>query len=130
MIIHKNTFKYVFIISIFILFTIFFFYFLFAKNNQTLFIIENMDNLDNSLTNLENSFCEIHKASSGKLEESCNNLTKDNCNKVSCCVHINGNKCVAGSNNGHTYKTDKNGEKIHVDYYYYKNKCVGNCPKD
>jgi hypothetical protein len=100
-----------------------------AKHNKH---IENMENLDSSL-NMDKyeDFCKFHEGpgSRSKLEKACNNLTKDNCGKVSCCVHINGNKCVAGSKNGHTYKTDQHGDKIQVDYYYYKNKCVGTCPK-
>ena len=72
-------------------------------------------------------FCKLHDGKSNELEGACNKLTEDNCNKVSCCVYANGNKCVAGSQNGATYKTDANNETINVDYYYYKNKCFGNC---
>jgi hypothetical protein len=35
---------------------------------------------------------------------------------------------VGGSKDGPTYQT-KNGEKINIDYYYYKEKCFGKCPK-
>jgi len=79
--------------------------------------------------NKYNNFCKMYEGNSTQLEPACNKLTAQNCNKVSCCVHINGNKCVAGSKNGSTYKTDKNGNNINVDYYYYKNKCTGKCPK-
>jgi hypothetical protein len=75
------------------------------------------------------NFCKMYQGNSNQLETACNKLTTENCNKVSCCVHINGKKCVAGSQNGSTYKSDKNGDKINVDYYYYKNKCTGKCPK-
>ena len=41
---------------------------------------------------------------------------------------LNGEKCVAGNQDGPTFKTDS-GEDITVDYYYYQNKCYGNsCP--
>jgi hypothetical protein len=72
-------------------------------------------------------FCKSHEGNTNKLEGSCNKLTKNNCDEVSCCVYLNGQKCVAGNANGPIYKTEKTGEKINVDYYYYKNKCYGNC---
>ena len=91
---------------------------------------ESMNTINTSLTSDKyDDFCKIHQGKSDVLEKSCNKLTYENCNKVSCCVHINGNKCVSGSNTGAIYKTEKNGEKINVDYYYYKNKCSGNCKK-
>jgi hypothetical protein len=95
---------------------------------------ESMNNLnasDNGIIDMDkyNNFCKMYQDNSGQLELACNKLTTDNCNKVSCCVQINGEKCVAGSQKGATYKTDKNGDNINVDYYYYKNKCMGNCPK-
>lgn len=71
------------------------------------------------------NFC---KSSSDSLKESCTKLTKKNCNATSCCVVLNGEKCVAGNQDGPTFKTDS-GQDITVDYYYYQNKCYGNnCP--
>jgi len=65
------------------------------------------------------------------LEESCSQLTKDNCAEVGCCVYLrdgfNG-KCVAGTSDGPTYKTDPNGQMITADRYYYLGKCYGKCP--
>ena len=70
-------------------------------------------------------FC---KSSSDSLKESCTKLTKKNCNSTSCCIVLNGKKCVAGNQDGPTFKTNS-GEDINVDYYYYQNKCYGNsCP--
>lgn len=70
-------------------------------------------------------FC---KSNSASLKESCGKLTKKNCNATSCCVMLNGEKCVAGNQDGPTFKTES-GEDITVDYYYYQNKCYGNsCP--
>ncbi len=57
-------------------------------------------------------------------KSSCEKLTDKNCNKTSCCVLLNGIKCVSGSEDGPTFKTNK-GEKVSVDYYYYQNKCYG-----
>lgn len=95
---------------------------------------ESMNNLnasDNGKVDMDkyNNFCKMYQGNSSQLEIACNKLTSENCNKVSCCVQINGEKCVAGSQRGPTYKTDKKGDNINVDYYYYKNKCTGNCPK-
>ena len=89
--------------------------------------IETMNNLKLPTMDKYDDFCKSHIGSTDKLETSCNNLTKTNCNEVSCCVNLNGNKCVAGNENGPTYKTEKTGDKINMDYYYYKNKCYGNC---
>jgi hypothetical protein len=89
--------------------------------------IETMNNLTLPSMNKYDDFCKGHIGSTDKLESSCNNLTNSNCNEVSCCVNLNGNKCVAGNERGPIYKTEKTGDKINVDYYYYKNKCYGNC---
>jgi hypothetical protein len=79
--------------------------------------------------NKSDSFCKSHIGSSDLLNESCNKLTQKNCNSTSCCLWTSNNKCVAGSENGPTYNTDKNGKTINLDYYYYKNKCYGTkCP--
>lgn len=75
-----------------------------------------------------NPISDFCKSNSASLKESCTKLTKKNCNATSCCVVLNGNKCVAGNQDGPTFKTDS-GEDIPVDYYYYQNKCYGNsCP--
>lgn len=55
---------------------------------------------------------------------SCEDLTDKNCNKASCCVLLNGDKCVSGSADGPTFKTSK-GEKVNVDYYYHQNRLYG-----
>ena len=56
-------------------------------------------------------------------------LTKENCNVTSCCIWLNQDKCVAGNELGPTFLTDENKKKINVDYFYYKNKCIGKgCP--
>jgi hypoxanthine-guanine phosphoribosyltransferase len=74
------------------------------------------------------SFCTNHDnlPSGNTLEESCNKLTNENCNSVSCCVLLNGEKCVAGDADGPTFKTETNGSKRNVDFYYYQKKCYGN----
>jgi hypothetical protein len=72
-----------------------------------------------------NSFCENYRGQSGELNKACEYLTNDNCKSSSCCVLVqgsNGNKCMAGSANGPTYKKDVEGNLISIDSYYYKEK--------
>lgn len=91
---------------------------------QPLFLTIKNDLLN---TDLPKDFCKFNQNS---LESSCNKLTSSNCLITDCCVLNNGNKCVAGSENGPTYLTNIDGTKINVDYYYYQGKCFGsNCPK-
>jgi hypothetical protein len=86
-------------------------------------------------SDLEKDFCKSFLGSSDQLEKQCNQLTHSNCKSSHCCVLIsNGNKdvkdnkCVAGGPNGPTFQTNSDGSKINIDYYYYQNKCYGNCP--
>jgi len=75
-----------------------------------------------------NPISDFCKSSSDSLKKSCAKLTKKNCNATTCCVVLNGKKCVAGNQDGPTFKTES-GKDITVDYYYYQNKCYGNnCP--
>lgn len=75
-----------------------------------------------------NPISDFCKSSSDSLKKSCGKLTKKNCNATTCCVMLNGEKCVAGNQDGPTFKTES-GKDITVDYYYYQNKCYGNsCP--
>jgi hypothetical protein len=80
-------------------------------------------------SDLERDFCKSFLGSSDKLQTQCNQLTKDNCKNSPCCVFVDGRKCVAGDAKGPTFQTTPNGSKINMDYYYYQNKCYGNCPK-
>ena len=86
------------------------------------------DNLDlDKIMGKTNTFCESYLENSGELEKACEQLTKSNCANVTCCVFKNG-KCAAGDINGPTYKTDKDGNLITMDSYYYLGKCRGKCP--
>jgi hypothetical protein len=89
--------------------------------------IEGLEGLDDPLIMDKSvSFCESHKGSSGSLDESCGNLTTDNCKSTSCCVFTNDNKCVAGSQDGPTFNIGKTkGDK----FYFFQGKCYGiGCP--
>jgi len=68
-------------------------------------------------------FCASYEGNSAALEPECNQLTETNCAQTSCCGYIRNRgaegKCVAGGPNGPTYTTEKSGEKITYDKYYY-----------
>ena len=92
----------------------------FNDNNNSK-IKENLDTITPS-----DSFCDAPDGSLLELNKKCSALTNENCNVTSCCIWLNGGKCVSGNELGPTFLTDENKKKINVDYYYYKNKCNGN----
>ena len=80
-------------------------------------------------TDLAKDFCKSFQGSSNKLNEECSRLTKTNCKETTCCVLLNGEKCLAGSAKGPTFLTDTSSQNINIDFYYYQNKCYGgSCP--
>jgi hypothetical protein len=93
--------------------------------------IEGLGNLSTSIPmSKSKAFCEVHKGSSGTLDELCGRLTRGNCNDTSCCVWTSNQKCAAGGIDGPTFNTDTNGATKQLDYYYFQGKCHGtNCPK-
>jgi len=102
-----------------------------AKLTQEV-LIESMENIEIEAAKLNinpsSGFCESHLGKASDLEISCNKLTQNRCLQTNCCVFTSNNKCSAGSIEGATYKTDKNGELISMDHYYYQDKCFGkNC---
>jgi hypothetical protein len=91
--------------------------------------IEALKNNNDTDTSIDlNPISDFCKSGSDSLKTSCGKLTKKNCNSTTCCIMLNGEKCVAGNEDGPTFKTES-GEDINIDYYYYQNKCYGNsCP--
>ena len=91
--------------------------------------IEALKNNNDTDTSIDlNPISDFCKSGSDSLKTSCGKLTKKNCNSTTCCIMLNGKKCVAGNEDGPTFKTES-GEDINIDYYYYQNKCYGNsCP--
>ena len=74
------------------------------------------------------AFCQNSMSSADK-DANCKKLSKDNCTTVGCCVLLNGEKCVGGSESGPTY-LNEDGKDIDVQYYKYKDKCIGKaCPQ-
>lgn len=85
-------------------------------------VLKQVVTLEGLEMNFANDFC--------SSKSNCEKLTHKNCNKTSCCVLLNGENCVSGAEDGPTFKTD-NGDKVNVDYYYFKNKCYGDgCHKE
>lgn len=84
--------------------------------------VVNVEGLDNILPSNQ-AFCEINKGF--KLEQSCNELTKQNCGLTSCCVWTSDNKCIAGNKSGPIFNSNSNGKTNSLDYYYFQNKCYG-----
>jgi hypothetical protein len=93
--------------------------------------VEGLENLSTSIPmSKSQAFCEAHKGSGGSLDDSCNRLTKENCNDTSCCVWTSKQKCTAGGVDGPTFNTNTNGSTKQLDYYYFQGKCYGSgCPK-
>ena len=94
--------------------------------------VEALENLSTSIPmSKSKAFCDVHKGSSGSLDESCGRLTRENCNDTSCCVWTSNQKCAAGGVDGPTFNTDSNGATKQLDYYYFQGKCYGSgCHKD
>ena len=89
--------------------------------------VVNIEAFDNNANN-DNGFCKTHEGDRNKLQESCSKMTKDNCLATSCCVYalMDGKEqCHSGDMNGPTFKRDKNGKTKNIDYYYFRNKCIG-----
>lgn len=72
--------------------------------------------------------CENAKDSSIKTETACLGMNKDVCASSSCCVLLGGSKCVAGNENGPTFRSNYSDPMLrNKDRYYYQGKCYGNC---
>jgi len=96
-------------------------------NFNTNFFHEGLSNHSDSsiIINKNDDFCENQRSSGGTLEQSCNKLTQNNCNSVSCCVWTSENKCTSGNINGPIFNTETNGKTKKLNYYYFQNKCFG-----
>ena len=62
------------------------------------------------------------------MEEICQNTDIHDCASKSCCVLLGGSKCVKGNATGPTNMSNYGDIFLkNKDFYYYKNKCYGNC---
>jgi hypothetical protein len=71
-------------------------------------------------------FCTKNVNDNLSIDAKCQKLSPENCKIPSCCVLINGNKCMAGNKNGPTF-VPENGKETDFTYYYNKDTCYGNC---
>ena len=74
-------------------------------------------------SHFKTDICITHAGDNITINEKCQELSKSNCAMPSCCVFVNG-RCMAGNNNGPTFRTH-NGMNIDFSYYYHKNKLYG-----
>lgn len=110
-----------------------------SKKSQTV-IVEPFDganananaNANDSDSLLKAGFCKTHLGKPAELETACGNLSKHSCTATSCCVWSSMDSkesCVSGNQHGPIFKTRTNGLPKTLDYYYFENKCSGNCPE-
>ena len=109
-----------------------------GKDTQTV-IVETFDNADQSSANetdsldakLKAGFCKTNLGKPAELETECAKLSRRACTATSCCVWANMDakeSCVSGNEHGPIFKTGTDGSPKTLDYYYFENKCSGNCP--
>lgn len=112
-------------------------------------IVETFDNADMSSDNaahdnadmssdkdtldakLKAGFCKSHLGKPAELETECGKLSKHSCTVPSCCVRASMNSvesCMSGNRHGPIFKHGTAGAPKTLDYYYFENKCKGNCP--
>lgn len=110
-----------------------------AKKTQTV-IVETFDNADSAAANdamdaldakLKAGFCKTNLGKPAELEQECGKLSKESCTATSCCVWAkmdSKESCVSGNQHGPIFQNATNGSPKTLDYYYFENKCSGNCP--
>lgn len=87
------------------------------------------DSLD---AKLKAGFCKSYLGKPAELETECGKMSKNSCTATSCCVWARmggAESCVSGNEYGPIFKNNPDGSPKPLDYYYFENKCSGNCPK-
>ena len=77
----------------------------------------------NRVNTYGDAFCQLNSVNAEDLNNTCATLTAQNCNAASCCVWVNGEKCMAGNADGPSMMEID----IDKDYYSHKYTCRGNC---
>ncbi len=105
-------------------------------------IVETFDNADKASDNadkdaldakLKAGFCKSHLGKPAELETACGKLSKNSCTATSCCVWASMNSvesCMSGNRHGPIFKHGTSSTPKTLDYYYFENKCSGNCPNN
>lgn len=92
---------------------------------------DSLDSLDSLDAKLKAGFCKSHLGNPAELETACGKLSKHSCTATSCCVWAKMNSaesCMSGNRHGPIFKHGTSGAPKTLDYYYFENKCSGNCP--
>lgn len=95
----------------------------FSKELKSVIVMEGLENNNPLTISSSKAFCQVNKGFN--LENSCNALTKYNCNETSCCIWTSDEKCKAGNASGPLFGSDLNGKTLPLDYYYFQNNCYG-----
>jgi hypothetical protein len=82
-------------------------------------------NINEKTTSTNDSVCNYYKNYPDKLENACQRMDPNICISTSCCVLLDGKKCVRGNVNGPISNTIIPNR----DFYYYQKKCYGNCER-
>lgn len=94
-------------------------------------VVETFDNAESLDAKMKAGFCKSHLGKPAELETSCSQLSKNSCMATSCCVwaSMNSNEsCMSGNRHGPIFKHGTSASPKTLDYYYFENKCSGNCP--
>jgi len=99
-------------------------------------VVETFDNADASdsdslYSKMKAGFCKSHLGKPAELETACSQLSKNSCTATSCCVWASMNSkesCMSGNRHGPIFKHGTASAPKTLDYYYFENKCNGNCP--
>lgn len=103
-----------------------------GPNTRTV-VVETFDQPDSLDAKLTAGFCKSHLGNPAELETSCGKLSKHSCTATSCCVWAKmkmnaAETCMSGNRHGPIFKHGTSGAPKTLDYYYFENKCSGNCP--
>ena len=99
-------------------------------------VVETFNNADDTSSKsldamMKTGFCKSHLGNPSELETECQKLSKHSCTATSCCVWASMNStesCVSGNQHGPIFKNGTVDSPKTLDYYYFENKCNGNCP--
>jgi hypothetical protein len=101
-----------------------------GPNTKTV-VVETFDQPDSLDAKMRAGFCKSHLGKPAELETECGRMSKHSCTATSCCVWAkmdSTESCVSGNQHGPIFKHGANGAPKPLDYYYFENKCKGNCP--
>jgi len=102
-----------------------------GKPAQTVVVEPFLPGSDSLDAKLKAGFCKSYLGKPAELETACGRMSKHSCTATSCCVWAkmdSKESCVSGNQHGPIFKHGASGASKPLDYYYFENKCRGNCP--